>query len=495
MTELTMGLFKNISFEVFQAKLAAKKVPLQNMGHTFILISPHDHKYFKLKQNYKSREEALGLYSDYINELQKKPEVAALGQQKLAENDMDKGMYHITDDASLKLHLSLNNIGSMDEEIVMGLIDLLIEASQDPNSNLGLHFKITYPHAVELGRFKDNDQFTLYFDKYSSTAAVVRLANQIEEYLHKHDVIDNINPFGDKDVFGFNSFVSARYETNKLNHKYDMHEFFDLELEKFFKSHADLDQLEELPLCCFEVIFNNLIISKSIRNLRAGRDANPGLSRSDSSMVQREFEKMLNNPKDYISPPDIDMPALDRTFSTLRPIQLISTEQSQQVEDLSKRDPRIGELFQKLNTMKKYGEYLITIDMYKGNEVIELARDLEINAQNFILCALKKQPDYSEILDFVTDFKNLLHCQDELMEEHRAAWKPIVANIFLSLLVIPLIAIAIKATSHLINKEKITLNNTLFFAQTRSKTKIDEIETAFDSYADNLENSKALFVN
>jgi hypothetical protein len=139
-------------------------------------------------------------------------------------------------------------------------------------------------------------------------------------------------------------------------------------------------------------------------------------------------------------------------------------------------------LYFKIKFIEDYGETLSHIDPSKGNNVVTLADNLEKKVDIFNKQVLAKEPTKQDIKQFQNEFKELLHSQDEIMSEHRALWKPIIANIAFSVLTagIGLFAIGIKAginayTSYQ-QDEKLTINNVLFFAKTRGEQQVTHIE-------------------
>lgn len=210
------------------------------------------------------------------------------------------GENYLHDQASLKLHLNLNDIGLLDEETVLGLVKLLHDEAENPDTNMNFFYKIIDPTKHDHKRFKDTDQLTIYFDKYSSTADVIRLSKKIEDYLLEKGVPKNKTSLGPKDSFGFNSFVSARFDNNKLLGEYDLYSFFDLELGKFFAAHSEANELETLPLSAFEAVFNTVISSPEKFPLIKNQKGVYLLSEESSNKVQAEFKKLLSNPKEYI---------------------------------------------------------------------------------------------------------------------------------------------------------------------------------------------------
>jgi hypothetical protein len=147
----------------------------------------------------------------------------------------------------------------------------------------------------------------------------------------------------------------------------------------------------------------------------------------------------------------------------------------------------IKSLFLKIKLMKDYGSTLSKIDERKGNAVILLAEQLENKASIFKRLLQQKPIDPEKFAAFKEEFKTLLHSKDELMMEHREKWKPIVANILICFTGIGLLALSIKAGANIISSlylgRPITLNDSLFFATTKSQNALAEVEKSFNKAA------------
>ncbi|WP_133138892.1 hypothetical protein [Legionella genomosp. 1] len=217
-------------------------------------------------------------------------------QEKLSKNHIipHPSGTDIHKDASFKLHVNLNDIGNLDQNTLLGLIDFINKESWAHNVN---EFKVISPELHNNERFKNSAQLTIYMNNYASVADLISLSEKINTYLLQHKVPENQITDDLKSSVGLNSFVSGRFDTNKVNKTYGQYPFMDKEIAKFFEKHKDNKELEKIPLCAFDAIFNKIIYSKSVNNLRA---PGGGLSKADSKKVQLEFEKMLNNPRQYI---------------------------------------------------------------------------------------------------------------------------------------------------------------------------------------------------
>jgi hypothetical protein len=141
------------------------------------------------------------------------------------------------------------------------------------------------------------------------------------------------------------------------------------------------------------------------------------------------------------------------------------------------------DVLKKIEVMRNAGNYLRlwNDDPSKGRAIITLSDTLETRIASFVNAIGSETPQ--TLAAFDSDFKRLLHTQDKLMNEHRAIWKPIIANVLIALTGIGLIAIAIKASSQAIkprgNAEDPSrmFNHSLFFAKTRTQEQLENIET------------------
>jgi hypothetical protein len=139
-------------------------------------------------------------------------------------------------------------------------------------------------------------------------------------------------------------------------------------------------------------------------------------------------------------------------------------------------------LYSKIQIMREYGMSLTKIDNNKGQAVINLANQLdeEVAAYSEII-----KPTDADLNEFKEQFIGMLHSEDELMKEHRALWKPIIANIFLALTGFGLLAIVVNATAagieSVLNNKPYLVNNALFFAKTQREQNNEAIEVVIDT--------------
>ena len=360
------------------------------LGTVFYTIESSNSKTIELKKLYKPELDKPGTFTDYHKNLRKQKELIELMNKKLWANGF-YGEHNWNPQGALKLHLNLNKIAEMDEAIILGLIHLLIQESESPDNNLSFSFKIIDPSNRDHARFLDTDQLTLYFDKYSSVADLIRLSQKIEDYLLSNNVPPNTIKRGPKDSFGFNSFVSARFDTNRLLGQYDVYPFFDLELEKFFKTHS-VDELT-IPICAFEAVFNMVLIADIARNIKV---KGSGLNKTESDAVQAEFVTMLRDPKKYMSHSEINVRLLVQQKLSQAPAKVRNIIHSVQQHGLD---------FTQCTTYEEINHYLKQ-EVKKLNQQISAFKAIE--------------RDFAKLDQvIVTEFKRL--SEDKLSELNQAA--------------------------------------------------------------------------
>lgn len=300
------------------------KLELGHMEH-FEIIKPQNEQLFPLKRQFKPDLEMQGAHTLQLGKLKRNEYFRLAANQKMNANLLF-GQHYENDEGAVKLHISMNDILHQDTEIVQELIEFLAAQQQDPNANFSFKFKIVKPGSANAhARFQQNDQFTLYFDKYSSVSEVIALGNKIDEFLKSKGIKENQQPLGPKDSFGVNSFVSIRTDTSKITAKYAEFKFFDLELKKFYESNKDrMSSFTHVPMAVFETVFNSILIDSDIKHLNSS-----GLSEIDSQMVQRRLKLIVENPQRYINDTialiadsrditmQIDFSAFDRALNEL----------------------------------------------------------------------------------------------------------------------------------------------------------------------------------
>ncbi|KTD22580.1 hypothetical protein [Legionella londiniensis] len=145
-------------------------------------------------------------------------------------------------------------------------------------------------------------------------------------------------------------------------------------------------------------------------------------------------------------------------------------------------NPRIDNLDQKIDLMRKYGERLAKEDEDKGKTAKKLAYKLKEKVDIFVQNAAETDPQSGEINRFKLEFIDLLHSKDKSMDTYKKAWKPIVDDILAALSGIGLVALTIKSGSNAVhsirNNKPFTFNDSCFFARTRREEQVQEIESA-----------------
>lgn len=151
--------------------------------------------------------------------------------------------------------------------------------------------------------------------------------------------------------------------------------------------------------------------------------------------------------------------------------------------DLQPKAPpmNLSDLYSKIINMKEYGVSLLAVDNLKGHAAVHLADQLEKTAKSY---SESLQHSDKNLEQFKTEFKKLLHSQDDLMKTHRELWKPISANILLALTGLGLLAIVVKTcvawADNASNNKPFSFNNALFFAKTNRELKNEAIEESIE---------------
>ncbi len=289
------ALTTNSLHTALQAKgLNAFPIP----GLAFLDISPpHTNSKLALQQQYKPNDEVPGYATLFLQEARSKQEIIDKLNEKMHQANFF-GMPYDIEEASLKLHISLNHIGNISTETMLNFMTFLDKQSQQSQS-LRYHFKIIKPELHDHDRFRMNDQITIYFDKYSSLGDIIKLANNIKCFLKDQGIPDNTQKLGPKDTISLTEFVTARFDTNKLTNEYDVYHFFDNEIKKFIEANPTHPNLKDIPLFALDVVFFRILteLNITVPNQHTSRE----LSTEDSQLVQAEFLVILNNPHLYLT--------------------------------------------------------------------------------------------------------------------------------------------------------------------------------------------------
>lgn len=145
---------------------------------------------FPLKVKFKPDAQTEGPYSAGFQGVRAQEESirSKIYQNRLGGEYLKNGYEPVY--ASFKLHVSINNIVQQDAELIKDFLRYLVEASQAERS-LAYYFKMVRPEDIdpailktpEQTRMLNTDQFTIYLDKYSSLADMLRFTEELNTYL------------------------------------------------------------------------------------------------------------------------------------------------------------------------------------------------------------------------------------------------------------------------------------------------------------------------
>lgn len=199
------------------------------------------------------------------------------------------------DDASLKLHISITNISNVEFHKICNIHTFLMKESQEME-NASFSYKMIDPKYVNNKRFRNHDQFTLYFNKYSSLKDILDFSKRLNQLL-KDQALTNTQGLGPKDLIRLGEFTSARFDTDKRLDKYGIYPAFDKEINKFLKRYLHSPHLlAEFPLCDFEIVFNNF----SLKHNEISSQSNQSLTSTLSHQVQSQLNLLAQSPQKYI---------------------------------------------------------------------------------------------------------------------------------------------------------------------------------------------------
>ena len=136
-------------------------------------------------------------------------------------------------------------------------------------------------------------------------------------------------------------------------------------------------------------------------------------------------------------------------------------------------------LLDEIQKLKLRGEYLSQIDHPEsdkkmGTEAIEFAAKLEQLATQYIREKRVAEPD-DDLNPLCTEFKQTLSDAYQSMSEHRARWKPLLANITIAATAIGLVLII----------GKYLATGSAFFSETKRQTIINDIDVLFNNETEN----------
>jgi hypothetical protein len=128
-------------------------------------------------------------------------------------------------------------------------------------------------------------------------------------------------------------------------------------------------------------------------------------------------------------------------------------------------------LYQQIAHLHDYAKHLPN----KSDSIIvsNLAKKLRNDIDRFVCAHPDTLPQKNHYEQFKEKFITRLHSENETMNKHRAAWKPLLANIVIGLLTVG-IALGIKLLHSKLN----TGHSSLFFANTHRQEKLLAMETS-----------------
>lgn len=114
----------------------------------------------------------------------------------------------------------------------------------------------------------------------------------------------------------------------------------------------------------------------------------------------------------------------------------------------------------------------------KGAQLEEHVDTLRNRLDDFLYESAQNGLTPEQEKQFKIEFTDLLHSKDPEMDHHRTIWKPIVANILISLTGIGFVALIVKMIAHILDSKKthFSFNKAVFFGQTQSQSLAKEIE-------------------
>ncbi|RUR11032.1 tetratricopeptide repeat protein [Legionella septentrionalis] len=172
--------------------------------------------------------------------------------------------------------------------------------------------------------------------------------------------------------------------------------------------------------------------------------------------------------------------ALYREYESKTHVKLDISDLHKKIITELKGNHELGNLYAQIDQMFQHGE---AIGSAKGERVKAHAKNLEAKLDAFLLKHYEGNSLTGEKEQaFKAEFTQYLHSKDKDMGEHRAMWKPIIANILIALTGIGFVALLAKIIAHAltshINKTDFSLNKACFFAETRTQCLALEIEQA-----------------
>lgn len=192
-----------------------------------------------------------------------------------AANELDANAYFTSRQhkscavhAGFKLHLSISNIADKKTSDLIDLAGFLVNKSTDAKNNIKFQFKIACQKISVKGklRFSQTEQFTIYFDRYSSIKDMLDFKDQVDDYMKvKFPGGNDVKP--EKDIIIFSQFVSGRTALVSLTEQYPQSTMMtvDTVLGEFFKRHPRA-KLQSVPMCVIDKAINMAILESRGHN-------------------------------------------------------------------------------------------------------------------------------------------------------------------------------------------------------------------------------------
>lgn len=167
------------------------------------------------------------------------------------------------------------------------------------------------------------------------------------------------------------------------------------------------------------------------------------------------------------------------------------------VEKRRKADTKLNDLFLSIDALKTHGDLFPTDS--KGKLLALLAKQLESKLTSFILdLADDNTPadkkDMKALDQFKKEFKAIIVENSNELQDHRAQWKPVLANILIALTGVGLVALLGRAVIVALFSEKKnanTFNKYAFFGETASEALSRNVEKSLDAEVEVLRKAPA----
>ena len=171
-----------------------------------------------------------------------------------------------------------------------------------------------------------------------------------------------------------------------------------------------------------------------------------------------------------------DLPADAENLVTLHDNALglitnLTDEQPKYVQDITN-------LYEQINHMRDYGTKLTEVNASCGVEVNKLADQLQADVDHFVLAHVSL-PTKESYANFKIQFTARLHSQDDAMNKHREAWKPILGNILIGVITLG-VAIGVQLAYSKLS----TGRAAFFFDETARQGKIQSVDKSLQQLED-----------